>query len=611
LSAIGESIQIQNQRNSFYTQHATDFTNSSEQNSIELQQVVIAGYEGIAIEYAMAGILFGIPSFLIGASGFGGSPVASAALGGKDFGEGAKAGAEFMKTLGTIFDRQQKLSKQVGDYQQRADKWNEQAAEAQTEIARLSFEQTAAGLAVQITEQQQADHQTMIDNLQQQIDFLTNKFTNSELYDWMVGKLSDVYFQSYRMAYAMAKRAERTYQYELALPSANFIQFGYWDSLHKGLLAGESLMTDLLRMQASYLDLNVRRYEISRIISLASLPPVQSALPPPIVQLLQTGACDFELPESLYDGDYPGHYQRQLKRVSVTVVYASPGKNDNVVCTLNLVKNKVRMNTNLNTGGGDPYGENPIGNDTNRFAYQYGAVQAVVTSQAQDDPGLFENQIHYQITDPRYLPFEGAGAISDWHLQLPTNNQIDITTVSDVLVHVLYTSLDGGPDFGNKASTWAATQPQFATKLFSAVNDFSAPAPTSANPYPLTPWQTFLATPTGGADQVLTLSVSSSKFPVWTRGKKIMVTGMTAYAVSWTGRSFQLQPQTPLPTADVALIAPGLPNLLASGPVAIPAGGITPGTWSFKLQISGTGNFQSLTGSQIADLLLQLEFTAS
>jgi hypothetical protein len=611
LAAIGQSIAVQQLRSGFYTQHASQFVNDSEQTSIDRQNLMLAGFELIAAEYVLAGILFGIPNFLIGASGFGGSPVASGALGGRDFGEGAKAGANFMKTLGTIFDRQAKLGKEVGGYQQRRDKWNEQASEAQIEIERLSHEQTAAGFAVQIATQQQADHQTMIDNLQQQIDFLTNKFTNSDLYDWLASKLSDVYFQSYRLAYAMAKRAERTYQYELALPAASFIQFGYWDSLHKGLLAGESLMTDLHRMHASYLDLNVRRYEISRIVSLASLPPVQAGQPAPILQLLATGACDFELPESLYDRDYPGHYQRQLKRVSVTVVYTSPGKNDNVICTFTLVKNQVRMNTNLNLGGGDPYAENPVGNDTTRFAYQYGAVQSVVTSQAQDDPGLFENQIHYQITDPRYLPFEGAGAISDWHLELPPNNQIDVAAVSDVLIHVLYTALDGGPDFGSKAAAWATTQPQFATKLFSAANDFSAPPATVANPYPVTPWQALLATPSGGADQVLTLSISSTKFPVWTRGKTIKVTGMNVYAVSWTGGSFQLQPQAPLPAANVALNSPGLPNLLANGTVTLPAGGVSPATWSFKIQVSGAGNFQSLTSSQIADLILELQFRAT
>jgi len=61
-------------------------------------------------------------------------------------GKAGEAGAKFMTTLATILDRNAKLSKQVGDYQQRQDKWNEQASEAQTEIQRLQFEQTAAAL---------------------------------------------------------------------------------------------------------------------------------------------------------------------------------------------------------------------------------------------------------------------------------------------------------------------------------------------------------------------------------------------------------------------------------------------------------------------------------
>jgi len=57
------------------------------------------------------------------------------------------------------------------------------------------------------------------------------------------------------------------------------------------------------------------------------------------------------------------------------------------------------------------------------------------------------------------------------------------------------------------------------------------------------------------------------QIPIWARGKKITVTEMTVYAVSWTGQPFTLQPQAPLPIANVNLNAPGLPNLLASGPL--------------------------------------------
>ena len=40
-------------------------------------------------------------------------------------------------------------------------------------------------------------------------------FTSQDLYDWMIGKLSATYFQSYRLAYKLCQQAERCYRYEL------------------------------------------------------------------------------------------------------------------------------------------------------------------------------------------------------------------------------------------------------------------------------------------------------------------------------------------------------------------------------------------------------------
>jgi hypothetical protein len=194
--------------------------------------------------------------------------------------------------------------------------------------------------------------------LQKQIGFLTGKFTNQDLYDWMVGRLADTYFQSYKLAYRLCKQVERCYQFELGIQDSAFIQFGYWDSLRKGLLAGEILNHDLRRMQSSYFDQNRRRFELSRYISLGMLDPAA------LQRLLVTGACDFDLPESLFDNDYPGHYNRHLLRVSMTVVYPNPGKFDNVKATLTLAANKVRTDTDVSAG----YPESPPGSDT-RFVY--------------------------------------------------------------------------------------------------------------------------------------------------------------------------------------------------------------------------------------------------
>ena len=109
---------------------------------------------------------------------------------------------------------------------------------------------------------------------------------------------------------------------------------------------------------------------------------------------------------SLFDNDYPGHYNRRLTRVSVTVVYPNPGKFDNVKATLTLTANQVRISTDTSAG----YPEKPVGSDP-RFVYDYAAVpQKIALGNAQDDPGLFVTSISSNITDQRYLPFENAGA---------------------------------------------------------------------------------------------------------------------------------------------------------------------------------------------------------
>ena len=605
IAALAQSLALQQSRKGYYG--SKSFTNEWEDVALGLQGGMIALFGTVAVLKGVASLSHLIPQFVLGAAGFGGSPTANAGEGGANVGHSAHNAADAGKAVAQAIDRAAKLSETVGKFAQRKDDWGQKATEAGIEINRIAQEQLSAQAALAIALMEQSNHQTAIDNLQQQLDFLTTKFTSEDLYDWMAGQLSATYFQSYRLAYAMAKRAERCYRYELGIDTSSFVQFGYWDSLHQGLLAGESLAHDLRRLQSSYLELNLRRNEISRIYSLAKIDGAA------LLTLITSGVCFFSLEESLFDADYPGQYQRQIVRASITVVYASPGKNDNVSCTLTLAGNKVRMNTELNANP-DPYAEvpPPAGMPPNdpRFHYQYAGTQSIVMSQAQDDPALFENNVHYQITDSRYLPFEGAGAISDWKLELPSANEIDITTVSDVQIHLLFTSLNGDGAFVQAAKqSLAANAPTSGTKVFSAANDF--PVSSTAPAGTLSPWQSFFATP-GGTDQVLTLPISASKFPSWTRGKKINVNALTVYAASWSGGSFTLEPQAALPIADVALnpvaVPPPLPEIISSGVVAGAAGAAL-GNWSFKLKAQGAPDYQSLKSSQIGDLILQIDFS--
>ena len=107
-----------------------------------------------------------------------------------------------------------------------------------------------------------------------------------------------------------------------------------------------------------------------------------------------------------------------------------------VHCTLSLLRSSVR----ISSLAGDQYARAEDSTD-DRFRDYAGAIQSIVTSSAQNDTGLFEANLR----DDRYLPFEGAGAISTWRIELPTDiPQFDFETISDVVLHLRYTAREAG-----------------------------------------------------------------------------------------------------------------------------------------------------------------------
>ena len=110
----------------------------------------------------------------------------------------------------------------------------------------------------------------------------------------------------------MAKRAERAYRYELGLHDSSFIQFGYWDSLKKGLLAGERLTHDLKRMEVAYLEQNRREYETDQArLALAPADPIDSDR-----AARRPDAAKSTCPKRSSTWTIPGHYFRRIKSVA-------------------------------------------------------------------------------------------------------------------------------------------------------------------------------------------------------------------------------------------------------------------------------------------------------
>jgi hypothetical protein len=156
--------------------------------------------------------------------------------------------------------------------------------------------------------------------------------------------------------------------------------------------------------------------------------------------------------------------------VAVTVA-AVAGPYSGVNCTLTLLSSKVRKDSIA----GSAYAETPLDGDS-RFRYSFGAVRGVATSQAVADSGLFE--LTFQ--GDRLLPFEGAGAVSKWRIEIPpATNRFDLRTLTDVILQIQYTARDAGGPL-REAALAAALQgtaplgiPR-AVRLLSARNELAA-----------------------------------------------------------------------------------------------------------------------------------------
>ena len=396
------------------------------------------------------------------------------------------------------------MSATKGGYERRKDEWDHQLNLATKEFDQIDKQIAAAEVRKAIADQELKNHDLQVENAKEIDASMRSKFTNQELYDWMIGKISSVYFQSYQLAYDVAKKAERAYQYELGLDDSNLVKFGYWDSLKKGLLAAEGLSNDVRRMELSYLDKNKREYEITKSISLEELDPWA------LVALKQTGECYFSLPEAIFDLDFPGHYFRRIKSVSLTIPCVT-GPYVGVNCTLTLLKSSIRKSNIV----GEKYARQE---EDLRFTDRIGAIQSIVTSSGQNDNGMFETNLR----DERYLPFEGSGAISEWHIKIPKDfKQFDPDTISTVVITLRYTAREGGAALGNKATEemrsalnefLKSSGKEGLARVFSLRHEFSSE------------WYRFLNPPADEAkDQNLIIPLNKERFPFLFRDRKITI----------------------------------------------------------------------------------------
>jgi hypothetical protein len=382
-------------------------------------------------------------------------------------------------------------------------------------------------------------------------------------------------------------------------------------------------------MELAYLETDVREYEITKAISLVLFDPWA------LINLKTTGWCIISLPEAFFNQDYPSHYFRRIKTLSLTIPCVT-GPYTSVNCTLTLVNSKIRIDSiasSLQDYASDAH-----------FVSNCAATQSITTSTAQNDAGMFE----VDFNDERYLPFEGAGAISTWQLDMPIGcNAFDFDSITDVVVNLRYTSRDGGDALRSfaqnsknallptrPAQVTGSAPPSVAAKQTEVQRMFSL-----KHEYP-TEWYKFLNPDATATTQSMTIGLGNDRFPFQYRGMKINISQVelvmlcsspalqTAY-LSGTPLMLQLgPPSTPSNvTLSNTVILNGAPyGSTAQSPAApAPTTAGAPPSWTlsasgaaiqtmspqFLNQVSSGGStYTHLSPTAIDDILMLCHYSA-
>ena len=461
--------------------------------------------KGIGNVEALAATLHLIPILDVKSSPFG-VGVGVIAVGGTLLGNAAQAKAKWMQVDATDSTYQSSnANRKSGSLRQSQDRVL-QANIAGYEIKNIDKQILTQQIRIDIAQREITNQQQQIDNAQEIEEFLRNKYTNQELYLWMEGEIRTLYHQAYTLAYDLAKRAEKVFRFERGLltqETPDFIQFGYWDAGHDGLFSGERLYIGLKQLEAAYMEKRGHDFEVSKSISLRQINPLA------LIQLKEKGTCEFALPEVLFDMDYPGHYMRRIKSVSLRIP-CTVGPYTSLNCTLRLLGHKFRISAIAKDKSDYP---EKMDESEDRFSMVNVPITSIAVSSLEDESGVFELNFH----DERYVPFEGAGTISTWRIELPDKfRQFDYDTISDVIIRLRYTSLDGGDKLKKPASDSVMEYIKSVEDLsreegLFAVFDLKSEFPSE--------WYSVNQPVAGATERVLTIDKLYEKLPIFTKGR--------------------------------------------------------------------------------------------
>ncbi len=346
-----------------------------------------------------------------------GSLAVSAAAFGSHIGQAASAWAAYEST--------------VASYERRRQDWGFQSKLAEHDMAIGDLQFTIAEDHERIVGQELNIAEMQSDFADDIVEFLNNKFTSAELYEWMSGVLEGVYRYFLQQATAMAKLAENQLAFERQETPPAYIQNDYWEAPsegavtlstedntvdRRGLTGSSRLLMDIYKLDHYAFETDKRNLQLTKTISLFRHDPFA------FQRFVESGVMVLETPMRMFDQDFPGHYLRLIKRVRTSVIALVPPM-EGIRATLQ------SSGISRVVIGGNIFQGTTIRRDP----------ESVALTSPQNATGLFELQQESHMM----LPFEGSGVDMVWEFRMPkASNPFDFRTIADVLVTIEYTALD-------------------------------------------------------------------------------------------------------------------------------------------------------------------------
>lgn len=348
----------------------------------------------------------------------------------------------------------------LASYERRAQEWEFQKSLAQQDIRIGAQQVKIAQDHVRVVGQEQKIAQLQADHAEAVADFLGNKFTSYELYDWMSGVLEGVYNYLLQQATATAQLALNQLAFERQQTPPPLIRADYWQPPsengqsvdgktpdRRGITGSARLLQDITQLDQYRFDTDKRKLQLTKTISVARLAPEA------FVRFQETGVLTFETPMELFDRDFPGHYLRLIRRVRISVVALIP-PTSGIRATLT----------------SDRVSRVVVGGDTFQTVKVQQGPDYVALSSPREATGLFELDVQSDML----LPFEDIGVATTWEFRMPkAANLFDYRTIADVLLTIEYTALNS---FTYGQQVIQSLNPNLsANRPFSFSNQFADP----------------------------------------------------------------------------------------------------------------------------------------